>query len=188
VIPWLERHRSTILTALAAAVIVGLVVLILQHRSGPQPLEIRLDEPPADGQPVEVYVAGAVQQPGVYTLDDGDRVADALEAAGGPAADADLAALNLARRLRDEDQITVPRQGPPAAGVLDATTVAKIYINTATAQLLDSLPGIGEVYSQRIVESRTVNGPFASIDDLLERDIIPRSTFDKIKDLITVGP
>jgi competence protein ComEA len=50
------------------------------------------------------------------------------------------------------------------------------------------LPGIGEVYSQRIVESRTVNGPFTSIDDLLERDIIPRSTFDKIKDLITVGP
>jgi competence protein ComEA len=188
VIPWLERHRSTILTALAAAVVVGLVVLILQHRSGPQPLEIRLDEPPADGQPVEVYVAGAVQQPGVYTLDDGDRVADALEAAGGPAADADLAALNLARRLRDEEQITVPRQGPPAAGVLGATATAKIDINTATAQLLDSLPGIGEVYSQRIVESRTVNGPFASIDDLLERDIIPRSTFDKIKDLITVGP
>ena len=187
-IPWLERHRSTVLVALAAAVIVGLVVLILQHRSGPQPLEIRLDEPPADGQPVEVYVTGAVQQPGVYSLDSGDRGADAVEAAGGPAADADLAALNLARRLRDEDQITVPRQGPPAAGVLDATAAAKIDINTATAQLLDSLPGIGEVYSQRIVESRTVNGPFASIDDLRERDIIPRSTFDKIKDLITVEP
>jgi len=188
VIPWLERYRSTILTALAAAVIVGLVVLILQHRGGPQPLEIRLDEPPADGQPVEVYVTGAVQQPGVYSLNKGDRVADALEAAGGPAADADLAALNLARRLRDEDQITVPRQGPPAARVLDATAAAKIDINTATAQLLDSLPSIGEVYSQRIVESRTVNGPFTSIDDLRERDIIPRSTFDKIKDLITVEP
>ena len=187
-IPWLEAHRSSILTALAAAVVVGLVVLILQHRGGPQPLEIRLDEPPVDGQPVEVYVTGAVQQPGVYSLDAGDRVVDALEAAGGPAADADIAALNLARRLRDEDQITVPRQGPPAAGVAGATATAKIDINTADAQLLDSLPGIGEVYSQRIVDSRAVNGPFVSIDDLLEREIIPRSTFEKIKDLITVGP
>ena len=187
-IPWLERHRSTISTALAAAVIVGLVVLVLQHRGGPPPLEIRLDEPPSDGRPVEVYVAGAVQQPGVYSLTDSDRVADAVEAAGGPAVDADLATLNLARRLRDEDQITVPRRSPPAAGVLGATATAKIDINTATAQLLDSLPGIGEGYSQRIIESRTVNGPFTSIDDLWERDIIPRSTFEKIKDLITVGP
>jgi competence protein ComEA len=188
VISWLEAHRSTILTALAAVVIVGLVVLVLQHHGGPQPLEIRLDEPPADGQPVEVYVTGAVQQPGVYSLTDGDRVVDALEAAGGPAADADLAALNLARRLRDEDQITVPQEGPPAAGVAGATAVAKIDINTATAQLLDSLPGIGEAYSKHIVDSRTADGPFTSVDDLLERDIIPRSTFEKIKDLITVGP
>ena len=82
----------------------------------------------------------------------------------------------------------MPRQGPPAAGVAGATATAKIDINTATAQLLDSLPGIGEVYSQRIVDSRAVNGPFVSIDDLLEREIIPRSTFEKIKDLITVGP
>ena len=72
---------------------------------------------------------------------------------------------------------------------LDQPTItAKININTATAYALDSLPGIGEVYSQRIVESRTANGSFTSIDDLLQRDIIPRATFEKIKDLITVGP
>ena len=187
--PWLERHRATILITLAAVVVIGLVFLFLQHRDGRQPLEIRLGEPPVDGQPIEVYVTGAVQQPGVYSLADGARITDALDAAGGPAPNADLVSLNLARRLSDEDQIIVPRHGQTANSAPDATASAtKIDINTADAQTLDTLPGIGEVYSQRIVDSRTANGPFASIDDLLQRDIIPRATFEKIKDLITVGP
>ena len=83
----------------------------------------------------------------------------------------------------------MPRQGQIANSAPDATaSAAKININSADAQTLDTLPGIGEVYSQRIVDSRTANGPFAGIDDLLQREIIPRATFEKIKDLITVGP
>ncbi len=187
--PWLDRHRNTIVTALAAALVVGLIVLLLQHRSGPQPLEIRFDEPTGDSEPIKVYVTGAVQQPGVYPLKDGDRVVDALEMADGPTEDAELIALNLARRLHDEDQVIVPREGQPLTGVAGATAVAqKLDINTASAQLLESLPGIGEVYSQRIVDSRTANGPFETIDDLVDRKLIPRSTFEKIKDQITVGP
>ena len=65
---WLERHRATILVVLATVVVIGLVFLFLQHRDGRQPLEIRLGEPPVDGQSIEVYVTGAVQQPGVYSL------------------------------------------------------------------------------------------------------------------------
>jgi competence protein ComEA len=65
---------------------------------------------------------------------------------------------------------------------------ALVNINTASASDLDALPGIGEVYSQRIVESRAAEGLFASPDDLVNRDIIPRGTYDKIRDLIAIGP
>ena len=119
---------------------------------------------------------------------DGDRLVDALDAAGGPSDDADLAGVNLAKRLHDEDQVVVPRLGQVAA-VAGATAVkAKIDINTADASTLDTLPGIGAVYSQRIVDSRTTAGLYQSVDDLVDRKLIPRSTLDKIRDLISVGP
>ena len=80
---WLERNRSVVLAALCAVIVVGLVILVLQRRSGPRPLELRFDDPALDGAAIEVYVTGAVANPGVYTLHDGDRVGDALDAAGG---------------------------------------------------------------------------------------------------------
>jgi competence protein ComEA len=82
----------------------------------------------------------------------------------------------------------VPRIGEPVSQVAGASQGQLVNINTASAELLDSLPGIGETYSQRIVESRNHDGPFESAEDLVGRELIPRSTFDKIKDLITVGP
>lgn len=183
---WLDRYRGPIVLALTALVAVGVVVFILQRRDGPQPLEIRFDEP-IEGVDIKVHVTGAVLRPGVYDLRDGDRVADALEAAGGPDEDADLVALNLARRVHDEDQVVVPRHGQAVSQVAGAQT-RLVNINTAPAELLDSLPGIGEVYSGRIVESRNHEGPFESPEDLVSRQVIPRSTYEKIKDLITVGP
>jgi len=186
---WLQEHRSVILSALAAAVVAGLVILLLQHRGGRQPLEIRFDDPASGGAALEVYVAGAVQNPGVYAFKDGDRLVDALDAAGGPSDDADLAGVNLAKRLHDEDQVVVPRQGQASSAVAGATAVKqKIDINSADAATLDSLPGIGAVYSQRIVDSRTTAGSYESVDDLVDRKLIPRSTLDKIRDLISVGP
>ncbi|GAG45667.1 unnamed protein product, partial [marine sediment metagenome] len=135
----------------------------------------------------QVYVAGAVNRPGVYFLSDGDRWIDAVEAAGGPTADADVEAINLARRLHDEDQVLVPRlgeQGNPDS----ASNDEKIGINSASAALLDTLPGIGEVRSQSIVDSRQRDGPFSRIEELVERKLIPQSVFDQIRELITVGP
>jgi competence protein ComEA len=185
---WLQGHRSTILSALAAAVVAGLVVLLLQHRGGRQPLEIRFDDPAVGGAAIEVYVAGAVQKPGVYAFKDGDRLVDALDAAGGPSDDANLTSVNLAKRLHDEDQVVVPRQGQVAAVAGAAAVRPKIDINTADASTLDTLPGIGAAYSQRIVDSRTTVGLYESVDDLVDRKLIPRSTLDKIRDLISVGP
>ncbi|MFQ5880535.1 MAG: helix-hairpin-helix domain-containing protein, partial [Dehalococcoidia bacterium] len=176
---WLERYRWWFVSVLAVPLLVGIGFLLNQRLSGPDPLEIRTDGgPPSANSPIAVYVTGAVASPGVYTLGDGDRVVDAIEAAGGPTADADLVAINLARRLLDEDQIVVPR-----LGVLGASaSPQRININTAPVELLDALPGIGEVRSQRIVDSRTSDGPFARPEDLVERKLIPASVYEQIKD------
>jgi competence protein ComEA len=130
-----------------------------------------------------------VNRPGVYYLNDGDRWIDAVEAAGGPTADADVEAINLALRLHDEDQVLVPRLGEQA--VLDSAQAPQnelIDINTASAAILDSLPDIGEVRSQSIVDSRQRDGPFSRIEELVERKLIPQSVLDQIRELITVGP
>ena len=189
---WLERSRWPLLGLTALLISIGIGVLIDQEfLQGPQPLEIRLDGAPA--AEIQVYVAGAVAQPGVYYLRDGDRWIDALEAAGGPAADADLESVNLARRLRDEDQVLVPRLAEAAtpAGVLGAAQAPqgeRIDINTAPAALLETLPGIGPARAGRIVESRQATGPFVRPEELVERGLVPQSVFEQIRELITVGP
>ncbi len=152
------------------------------------PQALQIDLPSATDQgPIEVYITGAVAEPGVYEVEAGDRVIDVLFEAGGHTDDADLEAINLALRVNDEDQIVVPRFGQDVSNVA-GTTSAKININTASAGELDALPGIGEVYSQQIVVSRETNGPYVSSEELVERKVIPRSTYERIRDLITTGP
>ena len=185
-----DRYRNLIVIALAAALAVAIVVLIIDRRDGPQPFEISIGQATPAG-PMEVHITGAVAQPGVYEMAAGTRVVDALFEAGGPAPDANLEAINLAVRLHDEDQVVVPRLGEPAQAtshVAGAAVVPLIDINSATAEELDTLPGIGEVYSQRIVDSRTRDGPYTTPDDLLIRRIIPRATYERIQELITTGP
>jgi competence protein ComEA len=185
---WVERYRWLVIGLMAAPLIIGIGVLVDRQLQDPQPLEINLGETLSDSE-IQVYVAGAVNHPGVYYLSDGDRWIDAVEAAGGPAADADVEAINLARRLQDEDQVLVPRLGEQA--VLDSAQAPQnelVNINTASAATLDHLPGIGEVRSQSIVDSRERDGPFSRIEELVERKLIPQSVFDQIRDLITVGP
>lgn len=111
---------------------------------------------------VTVHVAGAVRHPGVYRLDDGDRVADAVEEAGGWAPGADRAAVNLAARLADGQQVVIARRG--AVGASGA--VGPISLASATAEQLDGLEGIGPGLAQKIVEQRTQRGGFSSVDDL----------------------
>jgi competence protein ComEA len=193
-----DRYGQAIVIALAALLAAALVALALERRDNPKPLEITAQGTPTAGGPIEVYITGAVTQPGVYEMRDGDRVVDLLYKAGGQSADADLAGVNLAVRLHDEDQVTVPHVGEAVAGGVTSGQTSQVAgttnggalvnINTAAASDLDALPGIGAVYSQRIVESRVTNGSFASPDDLVNRKILPRGTYDKIRDLITIGP
>jgi competence protein ComEA len=179
----LERYRWFIAALFAVPLVLGIAFLLSERLSDPRPLQLDLADVPAEE--IRVYVTGAVQRPGVYPLTDGDRWIDALEAAGGPSADANLAALDLARRARDEDTILVPHLGQ--TGVASASQSPLVDINTADAKELAALPGIGEVRAGRIIDSRQRDGPFASADELLERDLIPLSVFEEIADLVTVG-
>ena len=147
-----------------------------------------------------VHVVGAVAEPGLVTVPDGARVADALQAAGGATGKADLTALNLARSVVDGEQLyvpepgeTVPGTGPPAAGGQIAPgdapgAGAAVDINAADALALEALPGVGPSIAQAIVEWREANGPFASVDELEDVPGIGPATLEKIRESARVGP
>jgi competence protein ComEA len=148
---------------------------------------------------IVVHIAGAVTQPGVHVLPAAARVDDAVAAAGGAAPDADLDGLNLAAPLTDGQRVYVPRVGevdpasvpagvPPAAGgpTVPAPPAGPIDINTATAADLDTLPGVGPATAAAIVDDRTRNGPFASVDDLDRVSGIGPAKLDALRDLVTV--
>jgi competence protein ComEA len=140
----------------------------------------------AGGEEVTVDVAGKVRRPGLTTLPAGSRVADALEKAGGPRGRVDLSALNLARVLVDGEQILVGRAAPPggiAAGASTAApdpTGALVNLNTATIEQLETLPGVGPVTAQKILDWRGANGAFSSVDELLDIDGIGDKTLAEI--------
>lgn len=157
------------------------------------------------GVPAElvVYVCGAVRRPGVVRLPDGSRVADALELAGGPTARAELSAVNLAAKVGDGQQIVVPEKaaaGDPAAatpggaaasaaaasGAAAPAAGALVNINTASLSELESLSGVGPSTAQKIIDYRTANGGFTSIEQLMEVPGIGDAKFAAVKDSITI--
>jgi competence protein ComEA len=133
-----------------------------------------------------VHIIGAVVAPGLYQLHEGDRAVDAVAAAGGLAADADQAQVNLARFLSDGEQIIVPRVGdvpaPAVAGAAPGGAGGLININTADAAALEELPGVGPALAERIVLWREANGSFASVDDLLNVTGIGQKKLDGLRD------
>ena len=139
---------------------------------------------------ITVYVSGEVVKPGVYVLLATSRIIDALQAAGGPTSAADLVVVNLAAPLVDATQVFIPRIGStpratlprPHAGINLPTTGTSggvsvgggatsatgiVDINSATLSDLDALPGVGPSTAQAIIDYRIANGPYASVDDLL---------------------
>jgi len=138
---------------------------------------------------LNVSVDGAVNKPGNYTLPPGSLVDDAVRAAGGPTADADLERINLARELRDGDQVHVPRFGEvlPTPTPYGLSADGRVDINLADAALLETLPGIGPAIAQRIIEYREMNGPFATIEEIQKVSGIGLAKFEGIRGTITVG-
>jgi competence protein ComEA len=167
---------------------------------------------PEAGSPdvLVVHVDGAVAAPGVVRLRPGDRVADAVEAAGGVLDGADTRLVNLARTVVDGELVVVPREGeeallppppagsgggdppgaaagstgPPGAGVADGTEL--VDLNTADVVQLDTLPGIGPVLAERVVAWREEVGPFGSVEELTSVSGIGPAVLDRLRDLVTV--
>jgi competence protein ComEA len=139
--------------------------------------------------PLNVSVDGAVNEPGNYVLPPGGLIDDAVGAAGGPTADADLERINLALELHDGDRVHMPRVGEvlPMPTPYGISAEGKIDINLADTALLETLPGIGPAIAQRIIEYREMNGPFETIEGLLDVEGIGPVKFDGIKDLLTVA-
>ena len=139
---------------------------------------------------VLVHVDGAVITPGVYELVSGSRVCDAVEAAGGLTDEADTSQVNLAAELTDGEKVHIPRAGEapisttPAQG--DDASSGPININTATAEQLDALPGVGEATATAIIEDREQNGPFASPEDLMRVSGIGEKKYERLEGLICV--
>lgn len=141
--------------------------------------------------PITVYVGGSVKQAGLYALPYGSRVNDAIQAAGGFSEQANQGAINLAKMLADGDQVNVPASKPSGTSEngtgQPGPSFDLVDINTATLEQLDNLPEIGPITAQKIIDYRNSNGLFGKTEDLLDVDGIGQGTFDKIKDLITVG-
>jgi competence protein ComEA len=181
---WLRRN-FILVAAVVLGVVLGIAALrVFDERSKP---EIIIRDA-AQSRTISVQVGGAVVSPGVYELDPDARLGDAVLAAGGETADADLAQLNLARRLTDGEDIDIPVVQPtPGPGTPLATSVAgAIDINTASASELDSLPGIGPALADAIIEYRTDHGPFGSVDELARVPGISARMVDTMRDQITV--
>ncbi|MGF7396923.1 helix-hairpin-helix domain-containing protein [Thermoanaerobacterium thermosaccharolyticum] len=149
--------------------------------------EIVSNEKPKE---IKVYVTGLVKSPGVYTMKDGDRIDDAIKLAGGALEGADLSNINLAEKVKDEQMIKIPKVGEDnssTGGIGDVKKAdGKININKATKEELDTLPGIGEVTAQRIIDFREQHGNFQKIEDIMNVSRIGPKLFEQIKDKITV--
>jgi competence protein ComEA len=163
-----DRVYLFITVFLLVAAIAGGITLGLQ-RSRTQPVEIVLSQTEPPELSGELYIGGAVANPGIYSLKEGDTLQTLLSDAG-IESDADLGHI----------EIYVPQAG-------ETVSLQKIDINRAELWLLEALPGIGEVLAQRIVDYRSENGPFKRIEDLLKVSGIGEGTLDKIKDYIAVS-
>lgn len=222
-LPGRPRPAVAAAAAVAAAVVLALVGLaLLRSSSPPALLTLPRAEPgaapvaspgPAGPDPagaaaaapvpaltVTVHVAGQVAAPGVYSVPSGARVADAVVAAGGTAAEADVEALNLAAKVSDGERVYVPRKGeaapPPVAGGPAAAPgggpgggrapAALVDLNTATAEQLEALPGVGPATTRAILAYRASRGRFRSVTELLEVPGIGPAKLEALRPLVRV--
>jgi competence protein ComEA len=202
-----ERLRW-LLTLLIIALTVFAVWMWWRASSIPNPappLPARMEQQPdvtvapsAAPARIGVDIVGAVQQPGLYYLPPEARVDDAVKAAGGFAPDANRDGVNLAARLKDEQQLRIPHveepapqaaraEAVPAADVTEAPGARRVDLNTADAQALEALPGVGPATARQIVDYRSAHGPYRSVEQLDDVPGIGPGTINALRDLVTIG-
>ena len=187
----LQRRRLLLAAAGSLALILLLGRFVLG--AGTTTTAASLPPPPAlagvTGLPssrVVVDVVGAVRRPGLYRLAHGSRIADAVTRAGGAVSKADLAQVNLAAPLADGEQVVIPRRGAVGAAGTSSPGSAEgpVQLSTATPEQLDSLPGVGPVTAQKILDYRQKHGAFASVDELDAVPGIGPKRLDQLRDLV----
>ena len=178
-----QRWRVSLIQSLsrrqlfgAAAGVAVVFVLLVRHLGGGSPAAATTFAPVRASRPVAatllvVDVAGAVRRPGLYRLRSGSRIDDAIAAAGGATGKAQLDAVNLAAPVADGEQVVVPGSGAGGAAAVSSPPAgsspsAPLDLNTATLEALESLPGIGPVTAQRILDYRAQHGAFHSVTEL----------------------
>jgi competence protein ComEA len=208
---WLEKYKTFFIGG--AAVLIGAFLFITKPKEEPaaggeiplleEPKEFREEAPPNPDEqngPMYVDVKGAVKRPGIYKVEEGDRIIDAIGLAGGLSEKADEKQLNFAQKLHDEMVVYVPQKGEEIgelpfashqagananqAGALQGS--GKVNINNANADELQTLPGIGPAKAQAIIDYRQQQGPFRQVEDLKNVSGIGDKTFEKLKESVTV--
>jgi competence protein ComEA len=175
-VPTISRGRALAYVAALLALLTLGGRFALGGQSEPptpvRPAGLRAEKAPA--RMLTVHVVGAVQRPGLYRLPEGSRTDDAIRRAGGPRPKAGLALVNLAAPVADGQQVVAPARGAASSSVPGAPAAGsaggKVHLNSATLEELDTLPGVGPVTAQKILDYRTANGAFQSIDEL---DAVP---------------
>ena len=160
--------------------------------------EVKKDENNITNKEITVYVSGEVNKPGIVTLNEGDRLATAVEMVGGTTDKADLNGINMAIKVQDEMHYIIPKIGDVVknnnseivsndnTNQAEASKTSQININTATIEELDTLPGVGEATANKIVNHRSENGEFKSIEEVKNVNGIGDKKFEEIKNLICV--
>lgn len=174
-------ERTWIAAVTVVALAGGALLLWPSNGSTPPPFEVVTVPRPAGL--LTIHVSGAVTRPGLVSLEEGARIADAILAAGGAREDALLTALNLAATVVNGQQLVVPA-GP--TGSAASHQDGRVAINTADAVALEVLPGVGPVLAQRIIEHRERHGPFTVVEDLLDVPGIGEAKLAALREMVLV--
>ena len=190
-LPEISRQQAIVLCMLVLVGLVGAGKLLgTRHAPAPKRAQIKLVGASGGSHArLLVDVSGAVRRPGVYELPAGSRINDAILKAGGETKKADPTLVNRAAPLTDGQQVLVPEKVPAASAAATAASpagaaTAPVHLNSATIEQLDALPGVGPATAQRILDYRTVNGPFKTVDELDSVSGIGPAKLAELRDLV----
>ncbi len=209
----MKRPKNLVVNVIVfiLGITVGMAIVTLMKGARPTPIVIVPPEPSATPiptvtpGPMQIFVNGAVAAPDIYALPPGSRVEEAIHASGGFTAQANTAVINLAQPLQDGMQVYVPAQGeevvalPGVVGVIEENAPVDVAsrtgagiellidINSATADELESLPGVGPSTAQKIIDFREANGSFAAIEAIMQVPGIGEGKFNEMQAFISIG-